>query len=275
MVQNPLQQYFRQPKIWVGLPSNGVYSEPGTFDGDVSNMPIFGMTGMDEIILKTPDALITGESTVKIIQSCCPAIKNAWNISNNDTNLLYAAIKIATYGNTISVNHTCPSCSTTHDYDVDLNFIVEFYNNCKYDNILKLGDLVVKTKPLTYKQSTDLAIKGFKLRQQLGQLDFLETDDEKNSAIKKLFEELSTVQHELYLYSVEQVEMGETVVTEQEFIVDWLKNCDKSYYDMIKEHIEKNRMTWDLPSFPVQCTDCTAESRIFIELDQSNFFEKA
>ena len=275
MVQNLLQQYFRQPKIWVGLPSNGVYSEPGTFDGDVSNMPIFGMTGMDEIILKTPDALITGESTVKIIQSCCPAIKNAWNISNNDTNLLYAAIKIATYGNTISVNHTCPSCSTTHDYDVDLNFIVEFYNNCKYDNILKLGDLVVKTKPLTYKQSTDLAIKGFKLRQQLGQLDFLETDDEKNSAIKKLFEELSTVQHELYLYSVEQVEMGEIVVTEQEFIVDWLKNCDKSYYDMIKEHIEKNRIAWDLPSFPVQCTDCNVESRIFIELDQSNFFEKA
>jgi len=70
MVQNPLQQYFRQPKIWVGLPSNGVYSESGTFDGDVSNMPIFGMTGMDEIILKTPDALITGESTIKIIQSC-------------------------------------------------------------------------------------------------------------------------------------------------------------------------------------------------------------
>jgi len=275
MVQNPLQQYFRQPKIWVGLPSNGVYSESGTFDGDVSNMPIFGMTGMDEIILKTPDALITGESTIKIIQSCCPAIKNAWNISTIDTNLLYAAIKIATYGNTISVNHTCPECSSTHDYDVDLNFIVEFYNNCKYDGNLKLGDLVVKTKPLTYKQATDIAIKGFKLRQQLNQIQFLETEDEKSAAIANLFEELSAVQNEMYLHSVEQVEIADTVVTEQEFIIDWLKNCEKSQYDSVKEHVEKNRTAWDLPSFPVQCTDCTAESKIFVELDQSNFFEKA
>ena len=186
MVQNPLQQYFRQPKIWVGLPSNGAYSDPDTFQGDVSNMPVFGMTGMDEIILKTPDALITGESTVKIIQSCCPNIKHAWHISTIDTNLLYAAIKIATYGNNISVNHTCPACSATHEYDVDLNFIVEFYNNCKYNNILKLGDLVIKTKPLTYKQATDIAIKAFKLRQSLGQIEFLETEDEKSVAITKL-----------------------------------------------------------------------------------------
>lgn len=275
MVQNPLQQYFRQPKIWVGLPSNGAYSDPDTFQGDVSNMPVFGMTGMDEIILKTPDALITGESTVKIIQSCCPNIKHAWHISTIDTNLLYAAIKIATYGNNISVNHTCPECSSAHEYDVDLNFIVEFYNNCKYNNILKLGDLVIKTKPLTYKQATDIAIKAFKLRQSLGQIEFLETEDEKSAAIAKLFGELSLVQNEMYLQSVEQVEIGETIVTEQEFIIDWLKNCEKSQYDSIKEHIEKNRTAWDLPSFPVQCTDCTTESKIFIELDQSNFFEKA
>ena len=275
MVQNPLQQYFRQPKIWVGLPSNGAYSDPDTFQGDVSNMPVFGMTGMDEIILKTPDALITGESTVKIIQSCCPNIKHAWHISTIDTNLLYAAIKIATYGNNISVNHTCPACSATHEYDVDLNFIVEFYNNCKYNNILKLGDLVIKTKPLTYKQATDIAIKAFKLRQSLGQIEFLETEDEKSVAITKLFGELSLVQNEMYLQSVEQVEIGETIVTEQEFIIDWLKNCEKSQYDSIKEHIEKNRTAWDLPSFPVQCTDCNTESKIFIELDQSNFFEKA
>lgn len=275
MVQNPLQQYFRQPKIWIGLPSGGAYSDPDTFQGDVTNMPVFGMTGMDEIILKTPDALITGESTVKIIQSCCPAIKNAWHISTIDTNLLYAAIKIATYGNTISVNHTCPECSTTHDYDVDLNFIVEFYNNCKYDGTLKLGDLVVKTKPLTYKQATDIAIKGFKLRQQLNQIQFLETEDEKSAAIANLFGELSAVQNEMYLHSVEQVEIANTVVTEQEFIIDWLKNCEKAEYDSVKEHVEKNRTAWDLPSFPVQCTDCTAESKIFVELDQSNFFEKA
>ena len=74
MSNNPLQQYFRQPKVFITLPSHGVYNKPGTITGSFENMPIFGMTGMDEILLKTPDALLTGESTVKVIQSCCPNI---------------------------------------------------------------------------------------------------------------------------------------------------------------------------------------------------------
>jgi hypothetical protein len=72
MNQNPLQQYFRQPKIFINLPSQGIYSKEGSIQGEVNNMPVYGMTGMDEIIVKTPDALLSGESTVKVVQSCCP-----------------------------------------------------------------------------------------------------------------------------------------------------------------------------------------------------------
>jgi hypothetical protein len=53
MANNPLQQYFRQPKIFINLPSQGVYNKPGSIQGEVSNMPVFGMTGMDEILMKT------------------------------------------------------------------------------------------------------------------------------------------------------------------------------------------------------------------------------
>jgi len=53
MTTNPLQQFFRQPKIYVGLPSKGIFNKPNTVSGDINRMPIYGMTGMDEIILKT------------------------------------------------------------------------------------------------------------------------------------------------------------------------------------------------------------------------------
>jgi hypothetical protein len=274
MATNPLQQYFRQPKIYVGLPSKGAYNKPGSLQGDVENMPVFGMNGMDEILLKTPDALISGESTVKVIESCCPAIKDAWDVSTIDTNMLFAAIRIATFGNTLSVTHICPSCTTEHDYDLDLNAFIEFYTNCVYKNKVAINDLVVKTQPLSYKQATDLNIKTFNLQQKLNQALQL-PEEEQKVLLKELFDDLSLTQNELYMQSVESVEAGNNVVTESEYIREWLQNCDKKDLDKIKKHIEENRAAWRMPGYKVKCDNCEAENTVEVDLDQSNFFEEA
>jgi len=63
MSQNPLQKYFRQPKLSVSLPSKGRFAPPDVITGDPNNLSVFAMTGMDEIVLKTPDSLFTGESS--------------------------------------------------------------------------------------------------------------------------------------------------------------------------------------------------------------------
>lgn len=274
MATNPLQQYFRQPKIYVGLPSKGAYNKPGTLQGDVENMPVYGMTGMDEILLKTPDALISGESTAKIIESCCPTVKDAWDVSTLDTNILFAAIRIATFGNTLGVVHVCPECTTEHDYDLDLNAFVEFYNTCKYDNKVIIDELSVKTQPLSYRQATDLNIKTFNLQQKLNQALQL-PEEEQKTILKELFEELSTTQNELYMQSVESVEVGNTVVNDKDHIREWLHNCDKKNIDKIKKHIEDNRTAWRMPGYKVKCDNCGAENTVEVDLDQSNFFEEA
>lgn len=274
MTTNPLQQYFRQPKIFVTLPSKGAYNKPGSLQGDVENMPVYGMTGMDEILLKTPDALISGESTVKVFESCCPSIKDAWDISTIDTNMLFAAIRIATFGNMLGVVHICPSCTTEHDYDLDLNQFVEFYSTCVYKNKISIGDLAVKTQPLTYKQATDLNIKTFNLQQKLNQALQL-PEEEQKVLLKELFDELSVTQHELYMQSVESVEAGNTVVTDRDHIREWLQNCDKKDLDKIKALIEENRIAWRMPGYKVKCDNCQAENTIEVDLDQSNFFEEA
>ena len=70
MTQNPLQKFFRQPKIYISLPSKGIFNKLGSIQGDFSNLPVYGMTGMDEILMKTPDALLSGETTARIFESC-------------------------------------------------------------------------------------------------------------------------------------------------------------------------------------------------------------
>ena len=272
MPQNPLQQHFRQPKIYISLPSRGAYNRPGVLTGDVTKMPIYGMTGMDEIILKTPDALLTGESTAKIIQSCCPSINDAWDVSMLDSDLILTAIRIATYGNTIEVRHTCTECKSDNEYSLDLNHLIENFSKVEFFNTVRLQDLIVKIQPLTYKQSSEFKVKNFQLQQQLAQAEFLEDKEHQQEVLNELFIKLGEIQNELYVACVESVQTGNTTVTEKDFIKEWLSNSDKSVFDSIKEVIERNQEQLKMPTFPVECPNCKAKTNLSLDLDQSNFF---
>jgi hypothetical protein len=272
MPQNPLQQHFRQPKIYISLPSQGAYNKQGAINGDVAKIPVYGMTGMDEIILKTPDALLSGESTVSVIKSCCPNINNGWDVSMLDADMVLTAIRIATYGNTIDVTHKCPKCSHENAYSLDLGVVIEHFTNCKFDNTVVLQDLTINIQPLNYKQSTEFKLKNFKLQQKLSQAEFVEDASEQQLLINGIFKELSEIQTDLYIASVESVQTGSTVVTERDYITEFLSNCDKVIFDKIKESIEKNQKTWQMPLFPAKCEECESENKISLDLDQSSFF---
>lgn len=272
MSQNPLEQYFRQPKIYINLPSLGMYSPSGTHDGSVENIPVYSMTGMDEIIIKTPDALMSGESNIRIIESCCPSIKNARNLSSLDSNIIFAAIRIATYGNNLEVTNTCEKCDTVNDYELDIMKIIDFYTNKKYDNRIVVGDLVIKTQPLTFRQSMEFNIKNFEVQQQLFQTDKIESNEEKQKIIDKLWNEFAQTQHKLYTLSIESVETPTQTVNERGHIEEWISNCDSLITDKIKTHLNKLKLDWEIPKFPVECNNCAAKSELTIDLNYSNFF---
>lgn len=275
MAQNPLQQYFRQPKIFISLPSQGAYNKPGTIEGDVNNLPVYGMTGMDEIIIKTPDALLTGESTVKVIQSCCPAIKDPWGLSALDLDLVLSAIRIATYGKEMGLSASCPKCEEENDYDVDLTRIIDHFSKCKYDSRVIVGDLVITTQPLNYEQSTKFNVKNFELQQRISQVDFIEDKDARQKQINELWQQLADVQRTIFAATIESVQTQTDTVTERGFIDEWLLNCDKEIITSIRNHIDLNRQAWTMPKYKVSCMECKHEFDLAIDLDQANFFETA
>lgn len=275
MAQNPLQQYFRQPKIFLKLPSMGVYNAPGSIDGAVDNIPVFGMTGMDEILLKTPDALISGESTVRVIQSCCPNIKDGWQVSNLDIDALLVAIRIATYGNNMTVGYVCKNCSTDLDFDVELPKILEHFNSCSYDSKVVVGDLVVKLRPLNYKEVTDFNLENFVLQKRLMQALDLKDEDEKQKHMTEIFKDLGLLQNKVFVAGIESVETPNGVVNEYAFIKEWLENADKDLFDKLKEHIDKNNEQWRIPPNKIKCDNCGHEDSFIVELDQASFFANA
>lgn len=275
MATNPLQQFFRQPKIYISLPSLGVYNAQGAFDGDVSHLPVYGMTGMDEILVKTPDALLSGESTVKVIASCIPAIKDPWQLSTIDLDSVLTSIRIATHGNQLGIENICPQCTTANEYEFDLATFIDHYANCKFENKVILGDLTVKLRPLTYKQSTDFSLRNFQLQQVLKQVQEIEDDEEKRKKIAEIYEGLAELQNDIFIAGIESVSTGSETVTERGFIKEWIENCDSSLLDDIRSQISHNQNKWRSPTQKVKCDNCGHEQVLNITLDQADFFVAA
>jgi hypothetical protein len=274
-MSNPLQNYFRQPKIYLKLPSLGKYNDPSSITGNIENMPIYGMTGMDQIIIKTPDALLNGESTVKIIQSCCPNILNAWDITNLDINSLLVAIRIATFGNVMNIMTTCNHCNTESNYDADISQFLQHFSSGKFDPNVVVDDLVVKLKPLSYKQATALGLENFTLQKQLFQSQDIEDDKQRQEIVSRIYEEFAVLQNKSLVASIDYVETPSSVVSEYGYIKEWIDNCDDSGIKKIKEKLDSNSMLWKAPSLSVKCVECGAVNEVEIEMDNASFFANA
>ena len=270
---NPLQKYFRQPKIYISLPSKGLYYAPNSFQGDYNTVPIMAMTGMDEILMRTPDALFNGEATFKIIESCCPYVKNSKGIPGLDVDTFLMAIKIATYGPMLRIGQTCEACGHENEYELDLNNLVEHFKTLRFENLIQISpDLSIKIRPLTYEQLNYFGLENFKLQKITLQAPAIEDEEEKIKVIDQIFNDLSELQLTLMLASIESVQIDGVSVTDQRHIAEWLKNMEKDIFDTIKEKLEENKNTWNAPSQTVQCGNCNASSVVRPVLDQSNFF---
>ena len=123
---NPLKQYFRQPAIYLRLPTGGKYWPPGSIElTHNGEFPVYPMTAIDEITYRTPDALFNGQAVSTVIQSCIPNVKDAWLAPTADINSMLVAIRLASYGHELEINSTCPSCNNSEDYAVDLRNVLD------------------------------------------------------------------------------------------------------------------------------------------------------
>lgn len=267
---NPLQKYFRQPKIYMSLPSKGLYYPPGSLKGDYTNVPIFAMTGQDELILKTPDALYNGEATVNVIQSCCPYIADAKQMPNIDVDAVLTGIRIATYGENLPIYHVCEHCGAENDFDVKLPDLLDFYNSLKFTNKVQVGELTITIRPLTYAEMTEFNIENFKIRKTIFQL--AQAEDPDQSQIDQLFVAMADIQSSLLLTSIESVQAPDGIVNDPAFITEWVANSEKDLYDAIKEVLSKNKDNWTVTKQTGQCGSCQKENKFDVVLDQSNFF---
>lgn len=277
---NPLQKYFRQPKIYVTLPSRGRYWNANDIDMTESGeLPVFAMTAKDELGFKTPDSLLNGQSTVDVIQSCMPNIKNAWNMPSIDLDAVLVAIRIASYGEKMDINTTVPGIDEERTFQLDLRQILDQFQNVDFENVLEIGELIVHLKPLTYREFTNNALQTFEEQRVFSVINNDKiTEQEKLEKFNKSFKNLTQLNINMVSESISAIEIEGETVAQRSYIQEFLQNADSSFYNAIIDHIEKEKTKFNIKPLDVttdpedQEKGAPATYQVPVIFDQSNFF---
>lgn len=276
MHTNPLQKYYRQPKIYLSLPSKGQFYPAGSIEGDPSKLPVFGMSAMDEIMFKTPDALFNGDATVEVIKSCIPGIKHPWTMPQLDIDACLVAIRIATYGQTIETKFNCKKCNEENKFDLDLSKTLDYFVSLTYQTSVIAGPLLVNLRPLTYKELTQYNIKTFELRRRLYQTADLKdlSEEEKNKQLNETYKEIGMLTAQGFRTCIESIEADDIEVTDPVQIDEFIEHSDKDFFDSIVEHLKSQSEKWRIQDQQVNCANCEEPNTVSLGLDNSNFFVK-
>ena len=277
---NPLQKYFRQPKIYLSLPSNGKYYPAGSLEiSENGEYPVFPMTARDEIMIKTPDALLNGQATASVITSCIPAIKDPFNMPSMDLDACLIAIRIATYGEMMEVSIKVPVTGEDKEFDLDLRIMLDQFSNVDYNSAIELDGMIVNLRPLTYGEFTETSRKTFdeqRIFNVINDSDIAEGD--KLATFTESFKKLTDLTILTLEKSIASIEVGDDVVTDQAHIKEFIANTDKGLFESVTNHIEEQRTKFEVKPLVVDATPEEIEAgvpetyEVPVTFDQSSFF---
>lgn len=274
---NPLRRFFRQPSIYLRLPSQGKYYPPGALDMPPNGeLPILPMTAMDEILSRTPDALFNGSATADVIRSCVPNIQDPWSVPSVDLNALLVASRVASYGHEMPVPVSCPECKTDQEVDVDLRVVLDSLRSPDYDKPLVQGDMMIFFVPLTYRQLNDNSRLKFDDEKLLQSMTENTSDEEKKlSQLGEAFRRITEMTLRVVADSISAIKTQDVMVTEKEFIIEFLRNCEKPVFEAIRDHAVRLREASEIKPLSLTCSNCQHQFQQAFTLDMSNFFGAA
>lgn len=277
MSTNPLAKHFRQPQLYIKLPSEGRWYGPGSIDMPVTKeLPVYAMTARDELTLKTPDALLNGQATVDVIQSCLPNIKNAWHVPSIDLDAILIAIRQATYGNRMDFVSVCPHCNNKNDSAIDLSMLGSRISSPDFDETVKVDGLEIFLKPHSYEQFNKSSLENFEQQRILAVVaDQTLDENEKITKFNALFKRLLNLTVEQISRSVAGIKTEDgTLVEDSAHIDEFFANCNRSIWDAVKSRIELLSAQNKLKEIDLVCENeaCAKPYIAPITFEMSSFF---
>ena len=274
MAENPLEEYFRKPAIYIELPSRGnFYEQKPNLSAD-NELAVYGMTARDELILKNPDALLNGEGILQVFKSIVPDIEDPGEIPTPDYNAILIGMRIASYGKDMDYSVTCSKCQHAETVTFDLYSILGRSELLEPEYIAELENgIKVSIKPSTLNMQNRL---GLRTLEQSRLLEVLNDDTDVDAKLKRFssaFNTLTNITFEVVRDGILYVTLpDERIVKDHYHITEWLNNITKKEYDMINAVIEKINIIGISTEFEHTCTECKDVMTSNLQFDPISFF---
>lgn len=283
---NPLQNFFRKPKLSVLLPSRGRWYPKNTLTKPT--VDIYPMTAADDLRFKTNEVLLNASAVSELIQSCVPDIADPEQMPVLDLDVILLAIRQASYSSTIKASVNVPNTALTLTLDLDIQNLIENFANAAelWDEKLILINeqderLTVILRPVTLKSMFSATRSLIRQQQATAEITMSSRQaDEKIAELDDQMKSLSSVSINMVADSISEIltQDGFSIKNAGE-IRQFLNQLDLAYFRAIQKHIEDQKV---LISFkPIQITS-TAEQiaagapetwTANIQFNINNFFE--
>lgn len=279
---NPLNKYFRQPALYISLPSGVNYPPHVVTPPQTGELGVMPMTAKDEIRFKTPDALMNGQGVVDVIHSCCPDIKDAWQIKSYDLDSILIAIRIATYGETMEINFSVPGINETAAHTVNLPAILEQIKSANIEDSFTLQDgLKIGIRPLTYKDMTATSMQTFQQQKMYNAIqDSQMAEQEKAKRFNDAFAKLTELNSSILLKNIADITMTDgTVVSDPAQIKEFVDNANATIIKEIEKKMMALRSQGAVKPLKMKATEeqikkgAPVTYEVPVTFDSSNFFE--
>lgn len=274
---NPLSQYTKIEEIFTKLVSNDVikYGEGVLAKG--VKCGVCARSARDEIMLNSPDALISGDAISRVIENCVPNVLDADQLYVNDVEQLLIAIKVATKEGTYDVNVECPECEHKGRFERDLSYLLETSQSFDEQPVITLDNgLSVYFRPFTWAEYSDFSTRMFTEHQRTRYIESTDDipEDQKVEIFKDVFEKMTQMNYDMITATVQKIVTPDDMeVTDKEFIEEWLSSQPKAVLKIIREKMDEVLEVGISHEMDVACSSCNHEWTIEgLKYDPAHFF---
>ena len=271
MSDNPLLMKSRLPGAKFQLPSQGQFYNNGELAPQVRNgeVHVYPMTAYDEILLKTPDLLLSGEAIEKVFKRCIPDILDPLSLFSGDIDFLTVCLRSVSFGAEVDIkhNHLCSDTATAHDYVISINDFVQRTKMIDPTTLMQqytckmTGGLIVHFTPIRYRALVDM------MNADTPDTYTPEQIHDKSSR------QLASLVSKIIVPPNKDIPDDQTqIVTNQEMIIEWIQSLPISEIKLINKTMD-SMSDWgtDL-NYEVTCKDCNQKTKVRVPLNPISFF---
>lgn len=276
---NPLQKYFRTPKLYVKLPSQGKFNTHEFVNTSVNGeVAVYALTALDQILLKTPDALLNGEALLKVFKSCVPDVSDVKQLVEPDINTLMVAIRVASNGAHMPWDTTCPACNHEQTFEVDLAQILDTQQMVQTNPVIDFqGELKIHVRPYNFIQR-NMQILNEVEESQTVRIINNNQDLTESEKLQQLSAHVDKMSHSIFTVlslSVEKIEItsSQEIVTDRSHIDAFVKGISKIQADAIMNMIKELNQSGIDTKVSLKCESCGNDWHSQLDFDPTSFFD--